>query len=402
MNVDELVRDSLRGQATETVSVPRGFADRVLTVRRRRRTRRLAAVAAATTAAVAIAVAVPTLESGKDDVRLATEKNRNDVIAHPDQLPPRDMIAAGDVALAAYYTLKNVKQTDDRAVAVREYRLLDQKSGTYEKAAKWSFIDVAPGMRTAAVLENDLPTKRIGLLDLFTGEVERWIPVDRGVAGVRFSPDGSKLVATTYSRNPDLQYLVVRDPDGKKDDWRPGSERPCCLSSRTGFYLIDVDSGKGSWNGVASPGHVGNHVRQDFAFSHDGKLVYPTLDSGMRYYDFEGNQVDQPANEKWLHWGYGAGVSPNGKLVATGSVHDVYSVKQDADVVQVSRRQFLAWADNKRLVAWGCAPKTCDGKDGNRRLLLLTIGSDKVVQLSGPRRASTDYPGYWIPLFASR
>ncbi|MFG2024595.1 WD40 repeat domain-containing protein [Streptomyces sp. NPDC048825] len=392
MNVDELVRDSLREQATEAVPVPPGFADRVLTVRRRRRTRRLAAVAAATTAAVAIAVAVPGLESGKDEVRLATETNRNDVIAHPDQSPPRDLIAAGDVALAAYYVRKTVKQTDDRGVHVRDYRLLDQKTGTYEKAAKWSFIDVAPGMRTAAVLENDLPTKRIGLLDLFTGEVERWITVDRGVAAVAFSPDGGKLVATTYSRNPDLLYLVDHDADGKKS-WEPGSEWPCCESSRTGFYVIDVDSGKGSWNGVASPG-PGFRVRQDFAFSHDGKLVYSNYE--RRYYDFEGNEVDVPANEKGLHPRYGAGVSPDGKLVASGSVRDAYSGREVA-VVPGGRHETLAWADNKRLFVWGCDPKKCDGKSKFRNgLLLVTMGSDKMVPLSGFRKAQ------WTPIFSER
>ncbi|MFD7947677.1 WD40 repeat domain-containing protein, partial [Streptomyces sp. NPDC059744] len=149
MNVDELVRDSLREQAAEQSALVPGFAERVLTVRRHRRTRALASAAAATAAVVAVAVAVPLLDSGKDDVHLASEMNPSDVVAHPDQTPPRDLIAAGDVALAAYYAWSNVKQTDDRAVAVRNYRLLDQKTGKYVKTTKWSFIDVAPGMRTA-------------------------------------------------------------------------------------------------------------------------------------------------------------------------------------------------------------------------------------------------------------
>lgn len=186
--------------------------------------------------------------------------------------------------------------TDDRAVAVRTYRLLDQKTGKYVKTTKWSFIDVAPGMRTAAVLEKDLPAKRIGLLNLLTGEVERWIPVDRGVAGVEFSPDGSKLVATTYSTNPDLRYKADYDcnGDGKKNDWMPQYGQ----SNRTGFYVIDVDSGKGSWSEVTYNSDDLN-VRQDFAFSHEGKLVYSglTTDPTMQYYDFEGNEVSKPANE---------------------------------------------------------------------------------------------------------
>lgn len=67
-----------------------------------------------------------------------------------------------------------------------------------------------PRLETAAVLERDLPVRRIGLLDLVSGEVKRWIPVDRPVAGVEFSPDGTKLVATTYSQSPDQRVIAQR------------------------------------------------------------------------------------------------------------------------------------------------------------------------------------------------
>ncbi|GAA3827133.1 WD40 repeat domain-containing protein [Streptomyces phyllanthi] len=398
MNVDELVRDSLREQAAETVPVPPGFADRVLTARRRRRTRTLASVAAATAAVVAIAVAVPLLGSGKDDVRLASEKNKSDIIAHPDQSPPRDLIAAGDTALAAYYTYSIDKQTKDRGVRARTYWLLNQKTGKYEKTTKWSFMDIAPGLRTAAVLEKDLPAKRIGLLDLFTGDV-RWIPVDRGVAGVEFSPDGSKLVATTYSENPDLVYKADYDSDGdgKKNDWMPQWGQ----SDRTGFYVIDVDSGEGSWSGVTS--NVDDlNVRQDFGFSHDGKLVYGglTTDPHMQYYDLDGNEVDKPANEKYRHWINDAGLSPNGKLVAdNGMVLDANTGKVVTKVE--GAQEPLGWADDERLVVWGCDP--CNGRNEYRnRLLLVTIGSDNVVPLSDFRKASADYPGRWVPMFSER
>ncbi|WP_033317891.1 hypothetical protein [Streptomyces yerevanensis] len=394
MNVDELVRDSLREQATELMPVPPGFADRVLTARRRRRTRTLASVAAATAAVVAIAVAVPMLESGKDGDRLATEMNESDVIAHPDQSPPRDMIAAGDVALAAYYTRKNVKQTDDRAVGVREYRLLDQKTGKYEKTTKWSFVDIAPGMRTAAVLEKDLPTQRIGLLNLLTGEVERWIPVDRGVAGVSFSPDGGKLVATTYKTNPDLRFKVDYDSDGdgKNNDYDQSHDQP-----RNGFYVIDVATGKGSWSEV--PAGDESNARQDFAFSHDGKLVYAGLSSEphMQYYDFEGNKVDKPANEKYTHWFNDAGVSPNGKLAATnGAVLDAYTGEQ---IAKVRGYEPLAWVDDERLIVWYSEPGQ---NEHHNRLVVVTIGSDKLVRLSGALKGNDGAPGQWTPIFAER
>ncbi|MET8326949.1 WD40 repeat domain-containing protein [Streptomyces sp. NPDC005181] len=404
MNADELVRDSLREQAAEQPTLGPGFAERVLTVRRRRRSRALASAAAATAAVVAVAVAVPLLDSGKDDVRLASEMNPSDIIAHPDQTPPGDLIAAGDVALVAYYTWSNVKQTDDRAVAVRTYRLLDQKTGKYVKTTKWSFIDVAPGMRTAAVLEKDLPAKRIGLLNLLTGEVERWIPVDRGVAGVEFSPDGSKLVATTYSKNPDLRYKADYDSDGdgKKNDWMSQLGQ----SSRTGFYVLDVDSGKGSWSEVTD---VDEHnVRQDFAFSHDGKLVYSGLSSAphMQYYDFAGKKVAKPANEEYVLWFNDAGLSPDGKLVGGGYAGNN---KQSASVLldpytgkwvtKVRGQQLLAWADNKRLIAWDITPGS---NEFHNRLVLVTVGSDKVVPLSGFRKGNDGAAGRWTPIFAER
>ncbi|MFE7841466.1 WD40 repeat domain-containing protein [Streptomyces sp. NPDC057474] len=404
MNVDELVRDSLREQSAEQPPLAPGFADRVLNVRRRRRTRTFATVAAATAAVVAVAVAVPLLGSGKDkdEVRFATEMNRSDIIAHPDQSPPRDLIAAGDVALAGYYSWNIVKRTEKVADHVRDYWLLDQKTGKYEKTAKWSYIDFAPGLRTAAVLEKDLPAQRIGILDLYTGEVERWIPVDRGVAGVEFSPDGSKLVATTYSKNPDLLSKLDYDSDGdgKKNDWGP----KWFQSDRTGFYIVDVDSGESSWSEVTDNSDGDLNVRQDFAFSHDGKLVYSglTTEPHQRFYDFEGNEAAKPANEKYTHWAERAGLSPNGELVASGgTVLDAYTGKQVAKVS--GGQQSLAWVDDERLVIWGCDPERCNGKNEFRnQLLLVTVGSDKVVQLSDFRKASSDYAGRWTPMFSER
>ena len=404
MNVDELVRDSLREQAAEQTPLPLGFADRVLTVRRRRRTRSFATVAAATAAVVAVAVAVPLLDSGKDGVRLATKMNKSDIIAHPDQSPPRDLIAAGDVALAGYYSFSTVKQTEKLATRVRDYWLLDQKTGKYEKTARWSYLDFAPGLRTAAVLEKDLPAERIGILDLYTGKVERWIPVGQGVAGVEFSPDGSKLVATTYSKNPDLLNKLDYDSDGdgKKNDWGPDD---WSQSNRTGFYIVDVDSGESTWSEVDFDNSNGDlNVRQDFTFSHHGKLVYSglTTEPHQQYYDFEGNEVDKPANEKYTHWAERAGLSPNGKLVASGGeVLDAYTGERVASVS--GGQQSLAWVDDKRLVIWGCDPKLCNGKNEFRnQLLLVTVGSDKVVPLSDFRKASSDYAGRWTPMFSER
>lgn len=407
MNVDELVRDSLREQATEQPPLGPSFADRVLTVRRRRRTRTLASVAAATAAVVAVAVAVPLATGGGEDVRPASQMNKSDIIGHPNQSPPRDLIAAGDTVLSAFWVYKNVKQPNGDTIHTRTYGLLDQKTGKYEKTRKWAFLDVAPGTRTAAVLEGELPARRIGLLDLISGKVERWIPVDHGVGGVDFSPDGEKLVATTYDKNPDRNF--ADRPQNVN-----GKEVPGPAQSRTGFAVVDVDSGKSEWHKApAKPDEFGwfGNSREDFAWSHGGKLVYAhrATEPYREYYDLNGDEADWPANEKSL--GYAeAGLSPDGKLAAgefAGEGKEIASAINDAKtgkrVTTVPVQQLLAWADNKRLIAWGCDPEKCSGTGEFRnQLLLVTIGTNKVVPLSDFRKASDDYPGRWEPLFSSR
>ncbi|GGN68315.1 hypothetical protein GCM10011579_041680 [Streptomyces albiflavescens] len=404
MNVEELVRDCLRQQAAEEPSAGPGFADRVLGARRRRRTRRLASVASATAAVVAVAVAVPLLDSGKDDVRPSGVLDSKEIHAHPDQSPPRDLISAGNVALAAYYTAKIVKKTDDVGVSARSYWLLDPETGRYRKTTKWSYVAVAPGMRTAAVLEQNLPTRRIGLLDLATGKVERWIPVDRGVGGLAFSRDGRKLVATTYHDNPDLRDKQPMEPSGFL--WVPRFGK----SSRTGFLVLDVASGKGSWAGVPADRDI--NARQDFAFSRDGRLVYAAVVGGhdglQQFYDLAGREVAAPANEKYLRSDVAARLSPNGRLAAVGltkerpdtSYSEIVDPRTGKRITLVRGAELLAWVDDKRLIAYERAPGSGEYRP---MLVLVTIGSDKFVQLSGPHAPAKDFSRQdWQPIFAER
>lgn len=412
MNVEELVRDSLRELATEQPSAGPGFADRVLAVRRRRRTRRIVSVAAATAAVVAIGVAVPLLDAGKDDVRPASALEKGGVLAHPDQSPPRDLIGAGDTVLAAYSMTELRTETDKRGAMVRSYWLLDPQTGKYVKDTRWSFVAVAPGLKTAAVLEQNLPVSRIGLLDLATGEVERWIPVERGVGGLAFSQDGSRLVATTYGENPDLRIkeMVVNGEGEEVWEWtsRYGE------SSRTGFYDLDVASGEGSWSAVAPERNI--NARQDFAYSRSGELVYARFIGGrdglQQFYDLRGRMAAAPADEKHLRSDVGARLSPNGSLAALGLTKEVdgspgrsYSSIRDPrtgkEVTKVRGAELLAWADDKRLIAW----ERVTGLDESYRprLVLVTIGSDKVVPLSGVREPDPDEKRQgWDPVFARR
>ncbi|MER5434547.1 WD40 repeat domain-containing protein [Streptomyces sp. NPDC002588] len=412
MNVEDLVRDSLRELAAEQPVTGVGFADRVLAVRRRSRTRRLVSVAAAAAAVVAVGAAVPLLDSGKEDVRPANVLDQDGIHAHPGQSPPRDLIGAGDAVLAAYYTAEIRPQTDKRAVSARTYWLLDPKTGKYTKDTRWSFVTVAPGLKTAAVLERNLPARRIGLLDLATGEVEQWIPVGHGVGGLAFSYDGGRLVATTYDENPDLRIKEkLIKPDGQ-EDWTWGSTFG--RSSRSGFYDLDVASGQASWSAVAPDRSI--NARQDFSFSRAGDRVYAQTIGGkdglQQFYDLHGDKAAAPANEKYLRSDVSARLSPNGRLAALGLTKEVggdpgrsYSSIRDPrtgkEITKVRGADLVAWVDDKRLIAWERV--TSLEEEYRPRLVLVTIGSDKAVPLSGVRAENTgNGREMWQPVFARR
>lgn len=406
MNVDDIVRDALREQAAEQPPVAAGFADRVFAVRRRRRTHRITAAAVVTVAVVAVGVGVPLLDSGKHDVRpsggggVVVEKKTR---AHPDQSPPREEISVGGTTLAGYFVPETVKKTAETAVYQRTYHLLNPKTGRYAKTVDWSWVAVAPGAKTAAVLEPDLPASRIGLLDLTTGKVERWIPVEHGVGGLAFSRDGRKLVATTYTKNPDLRVRTQGDIEWSAE-W---------TSSRTGFYVLDVASGKGDWNEVklaSDDGTLGGSVlnsRQDFALTDDGLHVWsgnPMGDIGKEFWDLKGNKVPTPAKDKHLEWYVDAGKSPDGSLVAgefAGKKWKTSSWIVDAasgDTTEVRGQQLLAWVGNKQLIAWDIGKN--DKNEFHQRLVLVTIGGEKEVPLSGFRAGNDGDAGRWEPIFA--
>ncbi|MGP2442303.1 WD40 repeat domain-containing protein [Streptomyces sp. JW3] len=403
MNVEEVVRETLREQAAGERAVPPGFADRVLAVRRRRRRLRgLTSLAAVVAAVVAIAVGVPLLDSGREQQPPAV---RNDGIsAHPDQSPPRDLIAAGDVALAAYYTAETVERTAEEGVRQRTYWLLDPATGRYEKDDRWSYVAVAPGMRTAAVLERELPARRIGVLDPRTGRVERWVPVDHGVGGLAYSRDGGRIVATTYDGNPDLRHRVPGQEGAAA--WLSLTGRP----SRTGFLVLDVGTEDSTWSAV--PAGLDSTSRRDFAFSRTGDLVYAQVvgerDGLQEFYDLSGEAVQAPADERYLRSDVPARLSPDGRLAALGPAKErkdrswssVRDPRTGEEVTKVRGATLLAWADDRRLVAWERTPGI---QEYQGRLVLVTIGSEEVVQLSGTRVPDEDLDRQgWEPLFVTR
>ncbi|MZD08646.1 WD40 repeat domain-containing protein, partial [Streptomyces sp. SID5785] len=344
---------------------------------------------------------------GGEDVRPAGVTGSQDVIAHPDQSPPKDVIAAGRTALASFASTRQVVFDNGDGELVRTYGVLDPDTRTYRRTTRWSWLTVAPGLRTAAVLEKKLPASRIGLLDLATNRVKRWIPVAQGTAGVRFSPDGTRLVATTYAKDPDRLYkkFPVHDGSGKAS---PGID---FRSSRTGFAVVDVRTGHSEWHKVSENDDI--NARQDFEFSATGRLVHAGVMTGgvpEQYFDLKGRKAPVPAAERHVQWYVQAGLSPDGKHVAgdfAGRGKEIAVAVNDARtgerVEKLPAQQLVAWADNKRVVAWGCDPKRCDGKGEFRnQLLLITLGSHEVVPLSDFRKASDAYPGRWDPQFTQR
>lgn len=382
------------------------------------RARRLV-VAGLVAAVVAAGIAVPLALRGGDDREGRPAAKAAGVIgvtgvtgvaAHPDQSPPRQLIAAGSVAVSTYYTTKLVKRPDGNAVGTYEWWLLDTATGRYAKT-DWAWVDVAPGMRTAAVLERDLPVERIGLVDLATGKVRRWIDVgggaDGGVGGVRFSPDGKRLLATAYRLNPDGLF---KDASYELNDRTvPGPKQ-----SRAGFYVIDVASGKAAFAerpaGKTEPGvPVGG--RQDFQWSRDGKRVWAPADnkSGRVFYDGTGKEVPAPEQEA-DPYDPGVARSPDGKLetgafVGEGDeiVSEVRRVKDGERAAVVPGQQLLAWADDRHLIAWRCDPERCDPGKGEFRNQLLLVGLDgSTAPLSGFRSQTLRDDSRWTPVFTRR
>ncbi|MEV0846677.1 WD40 repeat domain-containing protein [Streptomyces sp. NPDC049954] len=409
MNVDQLLRASLKEQADEVEPASADLADRVLAGRARRRTRRLASTAVAVAALTAAAVTVPrALDSGSDAQSPAARSvTAHDVTGHPDQSPPRELIAAGDTAVAAWFTTDWEEQPNGDRDQVRSYHLYDAGTGRYTPAADWSYVSVAPGLRTAAVLERDLPARRIGLVDLRTGEVTRWIAVDRPVGSAEFSPDGKKLLVTTYDRNPD--HYSQDTPLGVDGKDEPGPD-----ASRTGFGLVDVASGAASWHTKkekADPLYQAFALgRSDFVWSHDGKWVFGQLaDMKTHFFDLDGASVPRPASEQGTEV-YTAGPAPDGKRAGgdfAGRGKEISSWIVDPGTGRklgtVPAQQLLTWADNDRLIGWSCDPAACRGKNEFRnRLVLVETGKKTVTPLSGFRPASADGPRRWTPVFAGR
>ncbi|WP_214110728.1 hypothetical protein [Acrocarpospora catenulata] len=382
MNEETLLKETLRGWS-EQARVPDDLAERALARRRRRFRPLLTAVAAA--AALVTAIVVPGVirpVAGPAGLDTVASPAPTDIRTDTRTDPPARLIAAKRVALSAYYL-----EVPGRPG--RRWHVYNPVSGRYERT-DWAWVDVAPGLRTAAVLERGLPVRRVGLVDLATSnKVSRWIELPEPAGAVVWSPDGARLLVTTYSRDPDARLPVD--------------------AGRTGYAFVDVATGEVDFHPLTAGDHdsaEGMTSRRDFGWSDDGALIWePQITRpGRVFYDQEGNR--QPTPPGWVNTVQAAGVSPDGRLIANGTAPDephgdafLTDLRTGRVVSRLPALELLAWADDDHLVVSTCQ-KSCK-LGGDLAYYLMSVDGGEKVRLSADRQV-TSQGEIWYPLFTLR
>ncbi|WP_062440344.1 hypothetical protein [Herbidospora daliensis] len=377
MNEDTLIKEGLREWAEE-VRVPADLAGRALRARRRR----LFGFAGPGVVLVAAAVtAVVTLLPGASPERtIVAERPRAaaapaDVRTDTENDPPVNLIAAGPWAVGSYYTTRWVS-TDRGTETLRyDWSVYDRGKGRYVRTP-YQWVDVLPGMGLAAVLVGDLPSQGLGLVDLETMMYTRWWDLDEAAGSVFWSPDGSKLVLTTYSGPPDEKVSVSR--------------------SRTGFYVIDPAGGTMAWRRLPpDPDGVGG--REDLRWDDDGVRLWAqkTTGGGRWLYDAEGGHLGADDDPRRMNQ---AGVSPDGRLRAgpAGLPTEVTDVETGEVVGRQQTLQLWAWVDDDHLIGLGCA-RACDNEFDNT-LVMVSVDGKETTRLASYRDARTS----WRPVLVRR
>jgi hypothetical protein len=375
VKTETYIRKVLDEWSTEA-QVPTGLADRAL---RRSTAERLTQVAL-----VVGVVGLLAWAGAVADTRLkphsVTRPVDTSLHTDPSDAPPKRLVAAGKVAISTYRTLR----VSGKKVSYTWY-LYDPASGGYRKVP-WAWLAVAPGMRQAAVLDGPLPSARVGILDMKTQRVTRWIPLKAAAGGLAWSPDGRQLLVTTYATDPAAEY-------------RPGT------GARTGFIVVDPRSGAAHFHSLLFD-RANQNGRQDLGWSRDGKLIWaPTMNfraPTRLFYDLNGVPRPAPAHE--ADQLEEAGISPNGRLMAAHpgpglSISDLTTGRQ---VSTLPVMQIVAWADDTHVIVQMCdLKKKCGGpRTLSYRFVLMSIDGRTTVPLTGYKTLAT--VGSWDPVFTPR
>ncbi|MFI6817336.1 hypothetical protein ACIBG7_33405 [Nonomuraea sp. NPDC050328] len=399
----DLLREGLAEWADEA-RTPHDLADRALRGRRRKPGRWLAVGAAVATAAALAAVFVPEREPATPDPAASVTVEvtypprpaaETDVRTDTENNPPKKLIAAGQYAVSAYFTYQAGESNGDPVK--RRWSLYDPRSGGYEDTG-WAWVDVAPGLHLAAVLEGDGLGRRVGIMDLTTREVLRWIDLEQPAGSLVWSPDGSRLLATTYSEYPDM---VQKDGEQHPDVHKP---------VRTGYYLIDPATGNAEHHALPSmedskfgdpEGKPFNmNRRQDLGWSHDGVLLWmPTATQPAKVYlTLDGAPAEAPDKATADSYRSEPRWSPDGTKLLTGDGLPTKVVGRDGAVLGEQRLlQQWAWADDENVIGLGCYRKCSN--EFHSSLVMTSVDGKKVTELSTYQKGDE---GRWYPVLTRR
>ncbi|MET8006025.1 hypothetical protein [Nonomuraea glycinis] len=393
-----LLRDTLEEWAGEA-RVPRDLADRAL----RRRVWKPVGAAVLVMAMVAGIALFVSVQRGPAPVVLPAtgvtlparpSPAPTDVRADPENSPPARLIAAGRLAVSAYYSNRREALSADRERIRRTWSLYDPRTGGYERTP-YVWVDVAPGLQVAAVLEGDLLSRRLGVLDLNTREVLTWIDLEHQVASVAWSPDGKRILATAYSSYPDVLQ-------GRGDQAFPLDHSP-----RTGYYVVDVEGGTVDYHelpplpGLESDERLTNaNGRQDLNWSLDGTLIWaPTSTTPDRvFYSLDGEPRQAPEGQQYPRWSRLSAISPDGRLALgpDGLPTKITEVRTGKVAGRQRVLQLHAWADDDNVIALGCGGRCED--EFNNGLVLVSVDGSRMTQLSADR----DESGGWREVLTPR
>jgi hypothetical protein len=423
MSLESYIKESVDEWADDAPPIA-GMAGVALRGRRRVRRRRTATAVLAVAALAA--VAIPTtlnelssnnLQAGADGTSSARSvvqpvswtplplshphSGNVTVSAHPSESPPVHFIAADDAAVSAY----NFQSTTSRMTTYTWY-LYDPSTGTYKKTP-WAQLDVSPGLGLAAVLEGPAATHRIGIVDMKTGTLIRWITTRYAVGTVTFSPDGTKLLGTLYSNDPRLGHG----------------------NGRNGFVVIDLVHGVQIYGNLPAIASTVDYPYDGVQWTYNGRYFYipvPQAGAVVSFFNPDGTRAPEPANATALTFesGYGATVSPDGTKAATSSQQshagsitnhqlpigtgsmrapqtEVADLASGTTQWRQPVEQLDAWANNSALIADQCSG-SCSN-ESNSRLVLVNLDGTAIVPLTGTMTGTSDISaGQWRALLTQR